>query len=1248
MMSVNELIRKIAQLFGSSSKKLLAFVVVIYLIRQRQLKAKKRKQKKKGPGDGKKKKKKQAIGKLFSFFMPDVPFADADDGAGSWEILGVLSLCLARIWIMNRQSNLVGELDANMMTRNQAQFWSLFRSTCFVSGVSTLHRAFYKYLEARLGVAWHQKLTSYMHSLYFKDMAYYHVAQVSATSDQGISDPDERITSDVKIVSHQMAKLFCEGVYTATAGVFFSAKLASLYGTQFAVAPYVYLWSSFWLTQKLAPIDFKKILGNLRGQFSEYRRAVSRLIIHQEAIAALKGSTVESQVIATRFDKLMKSTAEYNDISTWHGFVNRMAFRWGLRSFIFMFVLGPHVFYPSVTDLSTLENISKLRGFVGHEFVLFMQSMTAAGISAEMGKKVLKLEGSASRIYELMDSLNEMAIQRRLSSSKKIVTGDIIEFKNVKVRTPTKVTLVEDLNFRLEQGSSILITGHNGAGKSSIFRCLGGLWNIPEGVITKPGSAESGLHQDVFYLPQKPYNVIGSIIDQLTYPERLNAKSLKREELFEILSKVGLGYLATRTEDDIDWEDELSLGEKQRLAMARLIYHKPKYAILDECTSAVSGEMESQLYRICRELRITYITISHRPVLKNYHDQLLTIGVGDKGYHLIDLPRSSFLTAKETQKTKAMEEARTQVQTQIVRDIQEKSITSRIARLLQLSFPGSSLTTPVCGIVGSIVLQAAIGIKMAIWGSQMMSAIFQQDTKIFMNSWLKMTVMNCVSAVVEQFTSHLQRGMRLQMRKSLAKSFHKRLLADNIYYKLTQWDGRIRDVAQRIGDDIDELSQTSTELITALLEPVIKIGFFCVKLQALVGTGATSLLAAYLVFGAMMIQTALPNFKRIAAKEAEKEGVFKRDHHRVHVHSESIAFFGGDSREHEIVDKRFKVVTRLAFQRLQASLGFDLINQAITKETPMLTQWLLRNTYGQTAGSDEDVRKDKGATINGNQLFIYETVMTAFRSMSALLEFLEQFANLSGVITRVAELDEVLTEIEQKDLNISQLVPSSNGSICFDGVDINTPAGDMLAKDVHITVEPTTPLIVTGPNASGKTSFFRVLGGLWPASSGQVLCPCEKDGLPGIKQIFLVPQRMYMVLGTLADQITYPLMLKQTPELQGRLQGLLELVGIGYLSGRQGGWEAEHRWEDILSLGEQQRIGMARLFYHQPKYAVLDECTSAVSIEVEERLYEEARNRGITCITLSQRLCFVQFHKQELRLGAANENRWKHVNLEDE
>ena len=147
--------------------------------------------------------------------------------------------------------------------------------------------------------------------------------------------------------------------------------------------------------------------------------------------------------------------------------------------------------------------------------------------------------GVCKRLCVLIDTVDELSRATSATRATTFREGDGIGFEGVQVHTPTGHHLVKDLSFKIDRGTNLLLTGHNGAGKSSIFRCLGGLWSVEEGVITKPGSGSEGLHQDIFYLPQKPYNVLGSLRDQITYPASARTAQLHEERLRELLALVG-------------------------------------------------------------------------------------------------------------------------------------------------------------------------------------------------------------------------------------------------------------------------------------------------------------------------------------------------------------------------------------------------------------------------------------------------------------------------------------------------------------------------------------------------------------------------------------------------------------------------------------------------------------------------------------------------------------------------------------
>ncbi|CAF4904118.1 unnamed protein product [Pieris macdunnoughi] len=200
--------------------------------------------------------------------------------------------------------------------------------------------------------------------------------------------------------------------------------------------------------------------------------------------------------------------------------------------------------------------------------------------------------------------------------------------------------------------------------------------------------------------------------------------------------------------------------------------------------------------------------------------------------------------------------------------------------------------------------------------------------------------------------------------------------------------------------------------------------------------------------------------------------------------------------------------------------------------------------------------------------------------------------------------------------------------ISFDKVPLVTPNGDVLIKELTFEVKSGINVLVCGPNGCGKSSMFRMLGELWPIFGGTLVKPPKG-------KLFYVPQRPYMTLGTFRDQIIYP-QTRDEMVRRGRtdeeLERYLDIVQLSYLATRDGGWDAVEDWMDVLSGGEKQRIAMARLFYHAPQFAILDECTSAVSVDVEGHMYQYCREMGISLFTVSHRKSLWQHHDHYLQM----------------
>lgn len=254
-----------------------------------------------------------------------------------------------------------------------------------------------------------------------------------------------------------------------------------------------------------------------------------------------------------------------------------------------------------------------------------------------------------------------------------------------------------------------------------------------------------------------------------------------------------------------------------------------------------------------------------------------------------------------------------------------------------------------------------------------------------------------------------------------------------------------------------------------------------------------------------------------------------------------------------------------------------------------------------------------------------------------------ELSRLAGFTARMTELTQVLKDLNNGSYERSMVSNSSSADsdiapckgtiafqdniIKFETVPLVTPNGDVLLRELSFEVKSGCNVLVCGPNGCGKSSLFRILGELWPSWGGKITKPPRG-------KLFYIPQRPYMTLGTLRDQIIYPHTfeeMKRRGHTDADLQRFLELVQLPYLQVREKGLDAVEDWIDILSGGEKQRIAMARLFYHNPQFAILDECTSAVSVDVEGSMYQYCKKSGITLFTVSHRKSLWKYHEYYLQ-----------------
>ncbi len=504
-----------------------------------------------------------------------------------------------------------GELISALSAKDEIRFWQTILVFVGILVVYAPLYAGYVYLRARLGLQWRQWLTDHFVDRYFKNRAFYNLNQAA-----NIDNPDQRIAEDVKSFTHESLHLLLAVV---DSGLAIGAFSSVLWGISQPLIGFLILYA---LIGTLTTVGvFGKPLMELNFEQlkkeADFRFSLVRVRENAEAIAFYQGEQYESEQIKRRFGEVFDNLKR---LIFWELNLNVLTNAYEFIPFVLpAIVVAPGIFAGELE----IGKVTEAQG-------AFIRVFFSLNLIVSRFHSLTSFGAGVERLYTFLQSLeNSGAISTANEQTEKPLepttisteTADRLALENMTLQIPNgQRTLVANLSLDLAKGTGLLVRGPSGCGKSSLLRSIVGLWDTGSGTILRPPLDQ------MLFLPQKPYMVLGTLRAQLLYPKI--DMEIDDQHLRQILLQVNLPDLEPRHggfDTEQNWGEVLSLGEQQRLIFARLLLNKPSYAILDEATSALDPQNEKRLYEQLQASGITFLSVGHRESLSDYHQSILDL-----------------------------------------------------------------------------------------------------------------------------------------------------------------------------------------------------------------------------------------------------------------------------------------------------------------------------------------------------------------------------------------------------------------------------------------------------------------------------------------------------------------------------------------------------------------------------------------------------------------------------------------------
>ncbi|KAI9751738.1 MAG: hypothetical protein M4579_005929 [Chaenotheca gracillima] len=564
-----------------------------------------------------------------------------------------------------------------------------------------------------------------------------------------------------------------------------------------------------------------------------------------------------------------------------------------------------------------------------------------------------------------------------------------------------------------------------------------------------------------------------------------------------------------------------------------------------------------------------------------------------------------------------------------------------------------------------LLLRTYLSLVVARLDGEIVRDLVAGHGKAFFWGIVKWCGLGAFASYTNAMIKFLQSKVSIAFRTRLTRYIHDLYLNDNLnYYKLANLDGGIGQGAdQFITQDLTLFCAAAASLYSSLGKPFVDLCVFNYQLFRSLGPLALTGLVGNYFLTATILRRLSPPFGKLKAVEGRREGDFRGLHARLIANAEEVAFYGGADMEKIFLDRGFKELKGWMEGIYSLKIRYNMLEDFVLKYSWSAFGYLVTSlpiflpAWGGLGGLSE-VAEGASRAQGGRERGRMQEFITNKRLMLSLADAggrmmysIKDLSELAGYTSRVYTLISTLHRVHADayfpprgtDPELFSLA-DVQGTIHkgFDGVRLeNVPVvapaiyprgGEELIDTLSFIVHHGEHLLITGPNGVGKSAVSRIAAGLWPVYRGLISRPRSI----GIDGIMFLPQRPYLSIGTLRDQVIYPhteMDMRDAGRRDYELSRVLEEVRLGYLPDREGGWDCRKEWKDVLSGGEKQRMAMARLMYHEPRYAFIDEGTSAVSSDVEGILYEKAKEKGITLITISTRASLKKYHTHSLTLG---------------